>query len=174
MDHSSKLNLKAKSNIKQLSFHPKISNIKHTIDWKVNQLLKRKSGIFHNRATLLSAVWIIVSWIVGYSSFPYPFESVKGEELILFGVSMIMSINTYIITDGWEETRTNYLRFIRILEQHGIDEESFLKYMDDYEEGIIIWYCQLQGIYLAMKEYWLEQEFFEMKSLLTDNKIPNF
>ena len=74
----------------------------------------------------------------------------------------------------YRKTCTSLKKSIELGKDPHIDERYFLQAIDCYERSCAIGYCELQWMYLAAKEYWLEDEFFELKRRLAKNKIPNF
>ena len=106
------------------------------------------------------------SWVSGNSA---------AISTIGFVFGMMVSFVLNVITKYWEATGKNYLRTMKNI-THGwrLSDEEFKGMMGIRYQWPITGYCELQWIYLGMKEYWLEEEFFEMKKRLTNNKLPNF
>ena len=71
------------------------------------------------------------------------------------------------------ETHTSYTQGIKHLKQFWRIGDAYFKkiaHMDNH----VIWYCNLQWLYLASKEYWVEAEFFSLKEKYSRNKISHF
>ncbi|MDA9128974.1 hypothetical protein N9J72_00660 [Candidatus Gracilibacteria bacterium] len=138
------------------------SNIRNQVDLII------KGGI-KNRVSLATYGYsaFIAGGVYSFQTMPLKiFALVAGGFTIYrFLYSTRLGINTEQV---YRRTKLHISRF------GSVDERFFKKVLGEYAEEYAIGYCELQGIYLAMKERELEKEFFEMKKKFTNNRLSNF
>lgn len=167
----------------------RINEVKDTINLKVLQTLWKKSGIVLNRISLISyfSMFIAVPTMIKTSVHAFILSEELGhitsnqtqisDIFIFFAAYMISqaSLCNIIITKDGRSTRKNYMETLKILQDYkDISPKRFLEMMWQEEEKKLIGYCELQWIYLGMKEYGLEKQFLEYKEKYTNNIVPNF
>lgn len=137
-------------------------------------IIDRCHGLIQNRVCLLT------SSILGGSLVTID-STLTREGFYMRLLVVLISVGVYNLTRYGKGTNKVYRKTIEHLKWRKkkwlnpeIPKKFFLRSLDGFEDHCAIWYCELQWLYLAAKEYGLEEEFFKMKWELTKNKIPNF
>ena len=162
----------------------KTLKLRKTIDFRVHKILGKKSKYFHNRATLLATLFAPVFystmsvWMLWTMQ---AMDSGQKEGVVYLLWAMVSIIWVYwcstllYATKYGESTSKNYFDTIRKIRKNWeITEEDFEEMMWQWTVWRFEWYCEAQGIYLGMKEYWIDWKFWEMKKRNTKVIIPNF
>ena len=150
--------------------------------------IRNFTWIIKNRVT---GLWLTVGWISLFSYNRYQklfmmaddlkttLSDDKINELLWFYFSLAVStgILWYIFLAStllWYWTGKTYRAVKKKLDKNrNHDLERFFRTQVCNKEFLrVFWYCQLQGIYLAMKEVGREEEFFRLKAKYSKIIIP--
>lgn len=131
--------------------------------WEIFNLQKKYyQWIYRNRITLITYPVLLHELSQIWTE---DFTDVKA----IIGALIILSAFNWIYTEqSRRQTRSRIERLWKL------DEWYFIRKMWDESRYPYVWYCQLQWMYLAAKEMWELETFFEMKKKLTNNILPNF
>lgn len=140
---------------------------------KIREIISCQVGLIlrwgpKNRITALSYVGIILPIL--YSSISID-DSLSPFTYIL---QLSGGLCAWVTAFGTTTERTYRRTCDHIEKKWKIGRKFFKKIMKNDIDKEIMGYCQLQWMYLAAKEYWLEKKFLEMKKEFTNNLIPNF
>ena len=144
---------------------------------------------FKNRVTL---VWVGISWVAlrFYTEYQDAFlkmdelktsmSDAEINELLSFYLQWTLTTGVlwYILLSWtllWYGTWKVYNIVKKQLEEDpNYDFERFFRKKLGKSFLRLFWYCQLQWMYLAMKEHWREEDFLKLKEKYSDVIIPNF
>jgi len=163
----------------KIKYYPQLdnnsSNIilerKQSVQTKIFDILWPLKWVVQNRITLLGAA----------TMFFYCYLMIRsaGEEQMstLYEIGSLMVYISSIAMIGWTslwiETATKYRRAQKHIIRYWTIREEFFE-AATIDDGYVCWYCWMQWIYLAAKEYWIEDHFRKLSKKYSKNIIPNF